>query len=85
MVPRLTPLLSDLPLNLNVLISHPPHTMKIQQAGQDTHGGHAGSSVGVTGTRGDESNQRAKLPQLQGDLRDRRLQGSHPVSTHIHT
>lgn len=35
--PQLTPLLSDLPPRLDVLMSCPPHTMKIQQAGQDAH------------------------------------------------
>lgn len=40
--------------------------------------------MGVTGARGNESNQRANLPQLQGDLGDRRPQGSHPLSTHAH-
>lgn len=61
-----------------------PRTMKIQQAGQDIHGGQAGSSVGVTGAWGDESDQGAKLPQLQGDLRDRRPQGSHPLTHRAH-
>lgn len=63
---------------------HVPHTMKIQQAGQDIHRGHAGPFVGVTGAGGNESNQRAELPQLQRDLRDRGPQGSHPLSTHAH-
>lgn len=52
--------------------SHRPHTVKLQQAGQDVCCGHASSFMGVTGARGDESNQRAKLPQLQGNLSEGR-------------
>lgn len=62
-----------------------PRTVKVQQAGQDIHRGHAGPFVGVAGAGGNESNQRAELPQLQRDLRDRASQGSHLLSTHAHS
>lgn len=60
---------------------HIPRTVKVQQAGQDIHRGHAGPFVGVAGAGGNESNQCAELPQLQRDLRD----GTSRLTPSVHS
>ena len=86
--PTANSLILVLPLGLeSPSAAHPHHpfcTVKIQQAGQDIHGGQAGFSVRVAGAWCNESHQAAKLPQLQWDLRDGRPQSSHPLSGQAH-